>query len=590
MKQFFKFMFASMLGTFLVFLIAGVMFFFFLALLVSGLEREKTETIPSHSVLVVKLDYPLSERSSPNPFSGFSLSSLQISRKAGLNEVLRNIRKAKSDSDIDGIYLDLNDFMPGGMASIEAVRRELGDFKKSGKFVLAFGDNISQGAYYLGSVADKIYLNPAGNLDFKGLSAEMYFFKKTLDKLEIEAQIFQYGKYKSATEPYRLDKMSNENRTQMAALLGSIYNNMLKNIEASRHIPFNELNRVADNLLIQRPEDARKYNFIDSLVYYDQVYEILRSITHAPKKEKVSLVSLEEYSDVATGSNNSSRNKIAVIYAVGEILNTDGSERTIGNKNISEAIRQARSDDNVKAIVMRVNSPGGYALVADEIWREVSLTHGKKTFIISMGNYAASGGYYISCAADTIVAEPTTITGSIGVFGIIPNFEGFLKNKLGVTSDRVKTGKFSDLGSTSRPFNKEEKAIIQREIDRVYETFVNKVAKGRKKTFAQINDIAQGHVWTGLQAKELGLVDVIGGLDDAIKIAASKAKIKNYYVTEFPRQKGFFRSIVEDFSTGTEETIIKEKLGSGFRFYNELENVKNMEGVQTRLPFILDVY
>ncbi|MCU7525743.1 MAG: signal peptide peptidase SppA [Ignavibacteria bacterium] len=590
MKQFFKFMFASMLGTFLVFLIAGVMFFFFLALLVSGLEREKTETIPSHSVLVVKLDYPLSERSSPNPFSGFSLSSLQISRKAGLNEVLRNIRKAKSDSDIDGIYLDLNDFMPGGMASIEAVRRELGDFKKSGKFVLAFGDNISQGAYYLGSVADKIYLNPAGNLDFKGLSAEMYFFKKTLDKLEIEAQIFQYGKYKSATEPYRLDKMSNENRTQMTALLGSIYNNMLKNIEASRHIPFNELNRVADNLLIQRPEDARKYNFIDSLVYYDQVYEILRSITHAPKKEKVSLVSLEEYSDVATGSNNSSRNKIAVIYAVGEILNTDGSERTIGNKNISEAIRQARSDDNVKAIVMRVNSPGGYALVADEIWREVSLTHGKKPFIISMGNYAASGGYYISCAADTIVAEPTTITGSIGVFGIIPNFEGFLKNKLGVTSDRVKTGKFSDLGSTSRPFNKEEKAIIQREIDRVYETFVNKVAKGRKKTFAQINDIAQGHVWTGLQAKELGLVDVIGGLDDAIKIAASKAKIKNYYVTEFPRQKGFFRSIVEDFSTGTEESIIKEKLGSGFRFYNELENVKNMEGVQTRLPFILDVY
>ncbi|HEX2961149.1 MAG TPA: signal peptide peptidase SppA [Ignavibacteriales bacterium] len=590
MKQFFKFMFASMLGTFLVFLIAGVMFFFFLALLVSGLEREKTETIPSHSVLVVKLDYPLSERSSPNPFSGFSLSSLQISRKAGLNEVLRNIRKAKSDSDIDGIYLDLNDFMPGGMASIEAVRRELGDFKKSGKFILAFGDNISQGAYYLGSVADKIYLNPAGNLDFKGLSAEMYFFKKTLDKLEIEAQIFQYGKYKSATEPYRLDKMSNENRTQMTALLGSIYNNMLKNIEASRHIPFNELNRVADNLLIQRPEDARKYNFIDSLVYYDQVYEILRSKTHAPKKEKVSLVSLEEYSDVATGSNNSSRNKIAVIYAVGEILNTDGSERTIGNKNISEAIRQARSDDNVKAIVMRVNSPGGYALVADEIWREVSLTHGKKPFIISMGNYAASGGYYISCAADTIVAEPTTITGSIGVFGIIPNFEGFLKNKLGVTSDRVKTGKFSDLGSTSRPFNKEEKAIIQREIDRVYETFVNKVAKGRKKTFAQINDIAQGHVWTGLQAKELGLVDVIGGLDDAIKIAASKAKIKNYYVTEFPRQKGFFRSIVEDFSTEAKESIIKEKLGSGFRFYNELENVKNMEGVQTRLPFILDVY
>lgn len=590
MKQFFKFMFASMLGTFLVLLIAGMMFFFFIALLVSGLEKEKTETIPSHTVLVVKLDYPVAERTSPNPFSGFSFASFEVSRKPGLNEIIKNIHKAKGDYDIDGIYLDLNDFMPGGMASIEAIRRELTDFKKSGKFIIAFGNNISQGAYYLASAADKIYLNPAGNLDFRGLSAEMYFFKKTLDKLEIEAQIFQYGKYKSATEPFRLDKMSNENRTQMSALLGSIYSNMLKNIESSRHIPFADLNKVADNLLIQTPQDARKYNFVDSLAYYDQVYEILRSKTHAPKKEKVSLVSIEEYNDVASGSGGSSKNRIAVIYANGEIQNTDGSENTIGNKNIAEAIRQARNDDNVKAIVMRVNSPGGDALVADEIWREVSITHGKKPFIISMGNYAASGGYYISCAADTIVAEPTTITGSIGVFGIIPNFEGFLKNKLGITSDRVKTGKFSDLGTTSRPFNVEEKAIVQREIDRIYEMFVNKVAKGRKKTFSEINDVAQGRVWTGLQAKDLGLVDLIGGLDDAVKIAAGKAGIKNYYVTEFPRQKGFFRSLVEDFSADAEESIVKNRLGEGYRLYNELQSVKNMNGIQTRLPFILSVY
>ncbi|MGE5431348.1 MAG: signal peptide peptidase SppA [Syntrophomonadaceae bacterium] len=590
MKQFFKFMFASMLGTLLVILIAGVLFFSFIAILISGFQKEKTETIPSHSVLVVKLDYAVGERTSPNPFSGFSFSSFQVSRKPGLNEIIKNIHKAKGDSDIEGIYLDLNDFMPGGMATIEAIRRELTDFKKSGKFIIAFGDNISQGAYYLGSAADMVYLNPAGSLDFKGLSAEMYFFKKTLDKLEIEAQVFQYGKFKSATEPFRLDKMSNENRTQMSALLGSVYNNMLKNIEASRHISFDELNKAADNLLIQTPEDARKYRFVDSLAYYDQVYEVLRSKTHAPKKEKVSLVSLDEYTDVSSGSSGSSRNRIAVIYANGEILNGEGSEKVIGSKNISEAIRQARNDDNVKAIVMRVNSPGGDALIADEIWREVSITHGKKPFIISMGNYAASGGYYISCAADTIVAEPTTITGSIGVFGIIPNFEGFLKNKLGITSDRVKTGKFSDLGTTSRPFNVEERTIIQRQIDRIYEMFVNKVAKGRKKTFAQINDVAQGHVWTGLQAKELGLVDVIGGLNDAIRIAAEKAKIKNYYISEFPRQKGFVKSLVEDFSADTEESIVKNRLGEGYRFYSEFQNVKNMKGIQTRLPFVLSVY
>ncbi|MCU7495895.1 MAG: signal peptide peptidase SppA [Ignavibacteria bacterium] len=590
MKQFFKFMFASMLGTFLVFLVAGVIFFSILAILVSGLQREKTESIPSHSVLVLKLDYQVPERSSQNPFSGFSFSSFQVNRKAGLNDIIKNIHKAKGDSDIDGIYLDLNNFMPGGMATIEAIRRELNDFRRSGKFIYAFGDDISQGAYYLGSVADGIFLNPAGSLDFKGLSAEMYFFKKTLDKLEIEPQIFQYGKFKSATEPFRLDRMSEANKTQMSALLASIYDNMLKNIEDSRHISHSELNRIAGNLLIQSPEDARKYHFVDSLLYYDQVYEFLRAKTHTPQKKKVSLVSMDEYSDVSGASGNASKNRIAVIYASGDIQNSEGSENVIGNRNIAEAIRQARNDGNVKAIVMRVNSPGGDALIADEIWREVSITRGRKPFIISMGNYAASGGYYISCAADTIVAEPNTITGSIGVFGIIPNFENFLKNKLGVTSDRVKTGKFSDLGTTSRPFNAEEKAIIQKEIDRIYERFVSKVAQGRKKTFAQIHDVAQGHVWTGLQAKELGLVDVIGGLDDAVKIAAKKANIKNYYVSELPRQKGFLRSIVEDFSAETEESIIKNRLGEGFKLFNELQAVKNMQGIQTRLPFILSLY
>lgn len=590
MKQFFKFMFASMLGTFLVILIFAAFFFSFIAILISGLQTEKTESIPAHSVLMLKLDYEVSDRTALNPFSGFSFSSLSVSRRLGLNEIIKNIKKAKGDSDIDGIYLDLDNFMPGGTATVEAIRRELSDFKRSGKFIIAFGNNISQGAYYLASVADKIFLNPAGSMDFKGLSAEVYFFKKTLDKLEIEPQIFQYGKYKSATEPFRLDKMSEENRSQLSGLISSIYENMLKNIERDRHISYSQIDKIAANYLIETPQDARRYNFIDSLLYYDQVHDLLRSKTHGKKKERVNIVSIDDYSYVSAGSGSSGKNKIAVIYANGEIENTEGSEKTIGSQNISEAIRQARNDDNVKAIVMRVNSPGGDALVADEIWREAAITHGKKPFIVSMGNYAASGGYYISCAADTIIAEPNTITGSIGVFGIIPNFQDFLKNKLGITTDRVKTGKYSDLGTVSRPFNAEEKAIIQREIDRVYKTFVSKVAQGRKKTFDEIHEVAQGHVWTGLQAKQLGLVDLIGGLDDAVRIAAEKAKVKKYYVAEFPKQKGFFKAIMEDISTDAEETFIKNKLGETYRYFSQLQTINKADGIQTRLPYFISFY
>ncbi|MGE5399356.1 MAG: signal peptide peptidase SppA [Ignavibacteriales bacterium] len=590
MKQFFKFMFASMLGTFLMIIITAVIFFTFVVIAVSGLQREKTESIPSHSIIKIKLDYSIPDRTSANPFPGIFSGTLSMSRKLGLNDIIQNIRKAKNDQDVDGIYLDLNNFMPGGMATVEAIRRELVDFKRSRKFIIAFGNDISQNAYYLGSVADRIYLNPEGGLDFKGISAELVFFKKTLDKLEIEPQIFQYGKYKSATEPFKFDRMSEDNKKQTTELLNSIYGNMIKMISESRHIPQDELNKISTGLLIRTPEDATKLHFIDSLIYSDQVMDELKAKTVGSKSNRLSLVSIEDYNDVTEKSSYSGRNRVAVIYANGDIQNTQGSETVIGTENIAEAIRTAREDKNIRAIVMRVNSPGGDALVADEIWREVVRAKKEKPFIISMGNYAASGGYYIACAADTIVAEPNTITGSIGVFGIIPNMEGFFKNKLGITFDRVKTGKYSDLGSTTRPFSAEEKAIIQKEIDRVYETFVKKVADGRKKTFAQVDDIAQGRVWTGVQAKERGLVDIIGGLDDAVKVAASRAKIGQFSIVEYPRKRGFLKSILEDISSETEESIMKLKLGDNFRYYKSLQQATDLQGVQARLPYDIGIY
>lgn len=589
MKQFFKFMFASMLGTILVFVLASLAFFTFLILIVSGVQKERVESISPNTVLEIKLDYPLPDRTIWEPFSGFRFN-FRLNKQIGLNAVLANIRKAKIDNDIKGIYLNLNDYAAGGLATTEAIRKELLSFRQSGKFIIAYGDMISQSAYYLASAADKIYMPPTGNFEFKGLSLELIFFKNTLQKLEIEPQIFHYGKYKSAIEPFKLDKMSSDNRLATSSLLSSVYTNMLNNIASSRHLSYDFLKDAADKYLIQFPEDAKKYKFIDSLVYYDQVLDELKSKSAIRNDRKLRTVSIEDYTDVKGEGRSSSSNKIAVIYASGEIRNTDGDESTIGAKNITEAIRKARNDQSIKAIVMRVNSPGGDALVADIIWREVSLARQKKPFIISMGNYAASGGYYISCAADSIVAEPTTITGSIGVFGIVPNMQSFFKNKLGITFDRVTTGKHSDFGSITRPLSADEKQILQKQIDHIYETFVNKVAQGRKKTFQQIHEIAQGRVWTGLQAKENGLVDVIGGLDDAIRIAAQKAHIKQYRKVEYPGVKGFMEKVMQDFASEAEAYYLKVKLGENYKYFNKIEQIDRYNGIQARIPFDVDIH
>jgi protease IV len=590
MKQFFKFTLATMLGIFLSFIFFIVSSFIFLTIIIASLQVQKIERIPANTILEIKLNYSVPERSYQSFQAISSFPYISARRQAGLPEIIDNIRKAKLDNNIKGIYLNLNNFVGGSLASVEAIRRELIEFKKTNKFIIAFGDYISQKAYYLATVSDKIFITPEGALDFRGLGVEVMFLKNTLDKLEIEPQVFQAGQFKSATEPFRLDKMSEPNRRQITDLLTSINNHMLNEIETVRKVSIDSLKLIADNLLIHFPEDARKFRFVDSLYYKDQVFNEMKKMVGIRKRDKLNITFIEDYTNVKSTNNLSSGNRIAVIYALGDIQRISGDENTIGTENITDAIRKASDDERVKAIVMRVNSPGGDALTSDIIWREVVLAKKQKPFIVSMGSVAASGGYYISCAADEIVAEPSTTTGSIGVFGIIPNFKNFFKDKLGITFDRVTTGKYSDLFNLTRPLSSEEKIIFQSEIDRIYKTFVTKVAEGRNKSFEQIHKIAQGRVWSGLQAKENGLVDDIGGLKEAIKIAADKAKLKQYSIVEYPAQRSLIRTLLEDFSADAKMNFLKYKLGDSFSIYDQLDQIRNLKGIQARLPVQLDVY
>ncbi len=584
MKEFFKFMFASMLG---MFLMSIILFFFFIAFIFASVaifETEKPGEAKPNSVLKIKLDYDVPERTVTNPFSESSFFKMDFSSPLGLNDILKNIRKAKNDDNIKGIYLDLDNFIGGGLATVESIRKGILDFKESGKFVIAYGANISQGAYYLGSVADKVFISPVGMFDFRGLSAEVMFLKGTLDKLEIEPQIFQYGKFKSAVEPLKLEKMSEENKKQTSELLFSVYDNFLLNIEKQRGISIEKLKQISDEFLARSAKDAKELGLIDSLIYPDEVAGFINQKVKSDFEE----IELKDYKHVK-GEYKSGRDKIAVIYAVGEIGTAEGDEETIGTENIIEAIKDAREDEKVKAIVMRVNSPGGDAITSDLIWREVQLTKKEKPFIISMGDVAASGGYYIACAADTIVAEANTITGSIGVFGVIPNFKGFFNEKLGITFDGVKTGKYSDFITVTRPLNNEEKKAVQGFIDDIYETFVNKVGEGRNKTFDQIHEIAQGRIWSGVQAKENGLIDLIGDLNFAINIAAEKANIKDYAITEYPKHKPFVEKFLDDISAEASTQLLKFKLGENYKFYEKVKNIDTHWGIKTRMFFDVEI-
>jgi protease-4 len=588
MKEFFKFVFASMIGFILSFFVVFLVLITIVVAIVSSAGSDEKVSPASNSILHVRLNYPIKERTDKNPFAELGLMGFESKQTLGLNEILENLEEAKKDDHIKGIFLDVSS-LAAGFATIEEVRNALIDFKKSGKFILAYSEVYTQGAYYLASVADKVYMNPEGMIDFRGLSTEMMFFKGSLEKLEIEAQIIKVGTYKSAVEPFILDKMSEPNRQQVNSFLGSMYDHFLTEISRSRKISKKTLFSLADSSKIRNPNDALVYKMIDGLKYKDEVIDELKSKSGIEKNKELKSVSIEEYAPAPEENSSGSSNRIAIVYANGEIISGEGNDESIGSDRISRAIRKARLDNKVKAIVLRVNSPGGSALASDVIWREMVLSKKVKPVIVSMGDVAASGGYYIACAADSIFAQPNTITGSIGVFGIIPNMQKFFKNKLGITFDGVKTGRYADIGSINRPLTDAERMIIQQEINKVYSTFTKKVADGRKKSQSYVDSIGQGRVWSGTEALQNGLVDRLGNIDDAIASAAKKAKLKDFKIVSYPDQVDPIKSFFDNSGDKIKTYFMKRELGDQFIYYEQMQHAINLSGVQARIPYNIQV-
>ncbi len=585
MKQFFKYVFATIIGV----LLCLIIFTFVVLGLISSVGSDKKTEVGSNSVLRLAFNYAIKERTSANPLSGIPFLNLSVKKSIGLNDILASIKRAKSDSNIKGIYLD-ESYMLSGQATTEEIRNALIDFKKSGKFVLAYGEIYTQGAYYLASVADKVYINPKGIFEFRGFSSKYSFFKGALDKLGIEAQVIKVGTFKSAVEPFILDKMSDANRLQVNSYLGSLYDYFLTNIGKSRKISKDSLFNIANKLKIKYPEDALKYKLVDGLKYKDEILTELKQRTGTGQNDNLNMVELADYNQPDENKDSGSNTRIAVIYASGDIGSGEGDDNSIGSEGISKAIRKARLDKKVKAVVLRINSPGGSSLASDVLWREVLMTKKVKPVIVSMGDVAASGGYYMACAADSIFAQPNTITGSIGIFAILPNMKNFLNQKLGVTFDGVKTGKFADLGDVTRPLNPEERAILQDQVNHGYLDFTGAVASGRKKTQKYIDSIGQGRVWTGAQALKIGLVDRLGSLDDAIHSAANKAKITDYKLVAYPEQKSLLENFGSGLASETKTYMMKQELGESYHYYNDLQTVLKYSGAQMRMPYTLEIH
>jgi protease-4 len=586
MKQFFGAFFGSCLGI----LITGVVITLIVIASVASMfsdainmKKDNGYTAKENTVLKINLDGDIKERSIENPFGDIDLGPFMPKETLGIGDIIESLKFAKTDKNIKGIYLEVSNPV-AGFATLEEVRNALLDFKKSGKFIYTYSEGYSQKAYYLATTADKLYLNPEGGLEIKGLSSQMMFFKKMLEKTGVEVQIFRHGKFKSAIEPFMLDKMSEANRAQVETYLGSLWNHMVNGMAKSRGMTSKDINDMANNLLIRSPQDAVKYKLVDELKYEDEVFSAIKKNIQIAETDKITFASLTDYTEANTNTKLS-KNKIAVIYAVGEIESGEGDDEKIGSERIAKAIKDARLDKDVKAIVLRVNSPGGSALASDVIWRETVLAQKAKPFIVSMGDVAASGGYYISCAADRIFAQPNTITGSIGVFGMIPNAQKALSEKLGITIDTVNTNKHSDVGTILRGATPDEYEYIQQSVEHIYDVFITKVATGRKTTKNNIDSIGQGRVWSGADAIKINLVDELGGINDAIAYAAKQAKVSDYKLLELPKQKDPLQELLGNTKEEMETRSMKSNLGETYLYVKQIKNVLQMKGVQARLPY-----
>lgn len=562
------------------FIFTGFLLILFFAV-VSVITSEEAVELEKNTVLHLKLTKPIQERETQDPFASFFPGA---TNSMGLIELREALAHAKDDDNIVGILLEAP-WLAGGFATGEEVRKALINFKDSGKFIIAYSDIMTEGGYYLSSVADEVYLNPTGEIEFNGLNAELVFFKGSLEKLGIEPQIFRVGKYKSAIEPFTREDMSPENKEQLGEFVNGIYDNMLKEISESRGISKDDLEEISDKYLVRNSKDAREKKLITDLKYYDEVLDILKEKIGLEDDEEVELVSYSKYRK-SYSKINTSKNRIAVIVASGEIVWGKGGKNMIGSTVFAKEIRKAADSKNIKAIVLRVNSPGGNYLASDIIWREIQEAKKIKPVIASMSDYAASGGYYIAMGCDTIVAQHNTITGSIGIFRIFFNMGPFMKDKLGITTDSYGTGEFSDLYTSSRNVTEFEREIIQKGVDEGYLDFTSKAAAARNMELEELQEIASGRVWTGDQAIDNGLVDVIGGLDDAIKIAAEKAGvIDDYKIRVYPIQKDFWQELAEELSGDVKTRILENETGELFTYFELLNKIKYWEGLQTRLPF-----
>ena len=585
MKEFFKFTFATIVGL----LITGAIVSVFGIIVLMGVaaSSDAETTVKENSVYVLDLEGVVSERSQENPFGRFLGNSTTVH---GLDDIVASIRKAKENKDIKGICLNAGGFSCSS-ASMQEIRRALGDFKTSGKFIIAYGDSYTQSSYYLASIADKVILNPSGSISWHGMASRLMFYKDLMKKVGVEMQVFRVGTYKSAVEPYIANEMSAANKEQTRAYVQSIWNRILNDVSASRHISVDSLNILADrNMDYAHATEYIRCGLADTLMYKDQLHDYLKTLTGVKdEKKRPNVLTMSEMIHVKeTKEASKSKNKIAVYYAYGSIddaMDAFGSEG-IHSEKVMIDLRKLREDDNVKAVVLRVNSPGGSAYGSEQIWREVSLLKEKKPVIVSMGDYAASGGYYISCAADWIVAEATTLTGSIGIFGMIPDPSRLLTETLNLHFDGVKTNRLADMGAMGRPLNTEERALFQNMVNDGYELFTRRCAEGRKMPVEEIKKIAEGRVWTGEMAKELKLVDQLGGLDDAIAAAADRANLEDYSVERYPEQMDFLTSLLSNVSP---ERYIQEKVKSMFGDFGQtflfLKNIDKVDRLQARMPF-----
>jgi protease-4 len=590
MKQFFKFFLAALLGGLATFAVISFFMFAFIAGMaaIAGSGDSKVK-IKENTVLLIDLDGPVVERTTNDPFAEALNAMKNIPSAIGLNTILKDIRKAKKDKNIKGIYIEPG-MIDAGFATLEEIRDALIDFKESGKFIISFAPVYTQRAYYLASVADSIYLNPGGMLEFKGLFAQRMFYKGTLEKLGIDMQVVKHGKFKSAVEPFIRDNMSDPAKLQTEKYINSIWGHLLDKIAEQRDLSRDTLMALADEMLMFRDQQLLvDAGLIDGLKYKDEVISDLKKLTETDEEDDVRAVSLKKYAKVyvPSGKKGFAKDKIALIYAQGDI---DGfTQDGIDSEKLSKTIRKARRDSSIKAIVLRVNSPGGSALGSEVIWREVKLAKEVKPVIVSMGDLAASGGYYISCAADKIIAQPVTITGSIGIFGLIPNTEGLMK-KIGLSFDGVKTNKFADMPSTVRPFTKQEKELMQGYIELGYKTFITRCADGRNTTTDKIDEIGQGRVWSGEDAVAINLVDTLGNINDAIETAKQMAGLDNYRIVELPKETDPFEQLIKDLMGDVRMSIGKSIMGEDYKLLRTLRNLTEGYQIQARLPFDVEIH